>query len=89
LTEDEKILAAWRLEVDIGEDDWVDSKQQSMFYGAKLAFKYVSQPSSPRVGLTLSNKQGYQSMGAARNYLWLHLFRRCHHIFPKVSLLIH
>ncbi|PCH07110.1 Major facilitator superfamily domain, general substrate transporter [Penicillium occitanis (nom. inval.)] len=42
LTEDEKILAAWRLEVDIGEDDWVDSKHQSMFYGAKLAFNVMA-----------------------------------------------
>jgi hypothetical protein len=39
LTEDEKVLAAWRLEADIGEDDWVDSEHQSMLHGAKLAFK--------------------------------------------------
>ncbi|KAE8147460.1 MFS general substrate transporter [Aspergillus avenaceus] len=38
LSEEEKELAAWRLEEDIGEDDWVDSKQQSFRYGAKLAF---------------------------------------------------
>ncbi|KAJ5764135.1 MFS general substrate transporter [Penicillium manginii] len=38
LTEEEKELAAWRLEADIGEDDWVDSQHQSMFHGAKLAF---------------------------------------------------
>ncbi|CAI7652579.1 unnamed protein product [Penicillium pancosmium] len=38
LTEEEKELAAWRLEADIGEDDWVDSEHQSMFHGAKLAF---------------------------------------------------
>ncbi|GAD97682.1 MFS transporter [Paecilomyces variotii No. 5] len=37
LTEQEKELAAWRLEEDIGEDDWVDSEQQSFLYGAKLA----------------------------------------------------
>lgn len=41
LTEEEKELAAWRLAEDIGEDDWVDSEHQSMFHGAKLAFKYV------------------------------------------------
>ncbi|KAL6819990.1 major facilitator superfamily domain-containing protein [Trichoderma camerunense] len=34
----EKELAVWRLEVDIGEDDWVDSKHQSFFAGAKAAF---------------------------------------------------
>jgi hypothetical protein len=39
LSEDEKVLAAWRLEEDIGEDDWVDSKDQSAFHGAKLAVK--------------------------------------------------
>lgn len=39
LNEQEKELAAWRLEVDIGEDDWLDRKHQSMFHGAKLAFK--------------------------------------------------
>lgn len=38
LTEEEKALAAWRLEEDIGEDDWVDSEQQSFLHGAKLAF---------------------------------------------------
>ncbi|GLI78080.1 hypothetical protein PoHVEF18_006379 [Penicillium ochrochloron] len=39
LTDEEKELAAWRLAEDIGEDDWVDSQHQSMFHGAKLAFK--------------------------------------------------
>lgn len=39
LNEDEKTLAAWRLEEDIGQDDWVDSKDQSMLNGAKLAAK--------------------------------------------------
>ncbi|RAL06956.1 MFS general substrate transporter [Aspergillus homomorphus CBS 101889] len=38
LTEEEKALAAWRLEADIGEDDWVDQQHQSMLHGAKLAF---------------------------------------------------
>lgn len=38
LSEEEKQLAAWRLEEDIGEDDWVDSEQQSFLHGAKLAF---------------------------------------------------
>ncbi|KAJ5614811.1 hypothetical protein N7528_008465 [Penicillium herquei] len=37
LSEEEKQLAAWRLEEDIGEDDWVDSEQQSFLHGAKLA----------------------------------------------------
>ncbi|RAK79349.1 MFS general substrate transporter [Aspergillus fijiensis CBS 313.89] len=38
LSEEEKALAAWRLEADIGEDDWVDQQHQSMLHGAKLAF---------------------------------------------------
>ncbi|PYH49411.1 putative MFS transporter [Aspergillus saccharolyticus JOP 1030-1] len=38
LTEEEKQLAAWRLEEDIGEDDWVDSEQQTFMHGVKLAF---------------------------------------------------
>jgi MFS family permease len=38
LTEEERELAAWRLEEDIGEDDWVDSQHQSLFHGLKLAF---------------------------------------------------
>ncbi|KAL2006869.1 hypothetical protein VTN00DRAFT_9537 [Thermoascus crustaceus] len=37
LSEEEKELAAWRLEEDIGEDDWVDSEHQSFLHGAKLA----------------------------------------------------
>jgi sugar phosphate permease len=38
LTEEEKELAVWRLEEDIGEDDWVDSEQQTFLHGARLAF---------------------------------------------------
>lgn len=37
LSEEEKALAIWRLEEDVGEDDWVN-EEQSMWYGAKLAF---------------------------------------------------
>ncbi|KAI1187355.1 major facilitator superfamily domain-containing protein [Nemania serpens] len=37
LSEEEKALAIWRLEEDVGEDDWV-SEEQSMWHGAKLAF---------------------------------------------------
>ncbi|KAJ5488399.1 Major facilitator superfamily domain general substrate transporter [Penicillium expansum] len=38
LSEEEKQLAVWRLEEDIGEDDWMDSEQQTFLHGAKLAF---------------------------------------------------
>ncbi|KAI9701182.1 MAG: hypothetical protein M1836_001851 [Candelina mexicana] len=37
LTEEERQLAAWRLEEDIGEDDWVDSGEQTLLHGLKLA----------------------------------------------------
>lgn len=37
LTEEERQLAIWRLDEDIGEDDWVDSSQQTFFHGMKLA----------------------------------------------------
>jgi hypothetical protein len=46
LTEEEKQLAAWRLDEDIGEDDWVNSKQQTFLHGAKLAVKYACSPST-------------------------------------------
>jgi hypothetical protein len=38
LTDHERELAVWRLEEDIGEDDWVDSQHQSFIVGLKLAF---------------------------------------------------
>jgi len=41
LTDHERELAVWRLEEDIGEDDWVDSHQQSFMVGLKLAFTDV------------------------------------------------
>jgi hypothetical protein len=47
LSDDEKELAAWRLEEDIGQDDWVDSKQQTFLHGAKLAAKYAHHYSFP------------------------------------------
>ncbi|KAK6201934.1 hypothetical protein LQW54_009248 [Pestalotiopsis sp. IQ-011] len=41
LDEQERELAAWRLEADIGEEDWVDSGHQSPLHGLKLAIKDV------------------------------------------------
>ncbi|KAI0016543.1 major facilitator superfamily domain-containing protein [Xylariomycetidae sp. FL0641] len=38
LSEEERALAVWQLEEDIGEDDWIDSEHQSLWHGAKLAF---------------------------------------------------
>jgi hypothetical protein len=38
LSQEERDLAMWRLEVDIGEEDWVGTeKKQSLFHGLKLA----------------------------------------------------
>jgi MFS family permease len=37
LSDDEKELAVWRLDEDIGEDDWIDSQHQSFWGGMKLA----------------------------------------------------
>lgn len=34
LSEEERALAAWRLEDDIGEDDWIDSEHQTFWQGA-------------------------------------------------------
>jgi hypothetical protein len=41
LTGEERQLAIWRLEEDIGEDDWVDSQHQSFKVGLKLAFSDI------------------------------------------------
>ena len=41
LSAEEKQLAIWRLEEDIGEDDWVESNQQSLWYGFRLAVKDI------------------------------------------------
>ncbi|KAI2620311.1 major facilitator superfamily domain-containing protein [Hypomontagnella submonticulosa] len=41
LSEEEKALAIWRLEEDIGSDDWIDSEHQSLWEGASLAFTDV------------------------------------------------
>lgn len=38
LTTEERELAIWRLQEDIGEDDWVDGAHQSFGQGAKMAF---------------------------------------------------
>lgn len=38
LTENERQLAIWRLDEDIGEDDWVGREKETFFHGLKLAF---------------------------------------------------
>jgi len=41
LSDDERELAIWRLQEDIGQDDWVSTEQQSFFHGMKLAFSDI------------------------------------------------
>lgn len=41
LTEEEVALAVWRLEEDIGQDDWTASEDQSLFHGFILAVKDI------------------------------------------------
>ena len=41
LTEHERQLAIWRLDEDIGEDDWTGSQNQTFWHGMKLAFQDV------------------------------------------------
>lgn len=41
LTEEEAAMATWRLEEDIGQDDWTASEDQSMWHGFALALKDV------------------------------------------------
>jgi hypothetical protein len=38
LSEEQRQLAVWRLQEDIGQDDWVSSEGQSFWHGFKLAF---------------------------------------------------
>ncbi|KAA8911687.1 pantothenate transporter liz1 [Sphaerosporella brunnea] len=41
LSEEEKVLAMWRLEEDIGEQDWEGGDKENLTYGLKLAFSDV------------------------------------------------
>ncbi|OJJ60513.1 hypothetical protein ASPSYDRAFT_146706 [Aspergillus sydowii CBS 593.65] len=62
LSEEEKELAAWRLEEDIGEDDWIDGEQQSFYLGAKRAFLDY------KVWLLLGTVYGTTSAGSITNF---------------------
>ena len=41
LSEEEVALATWRLEEDIGSDDWTTSEEQTLWHGFQLALKDV------------------------------------------------
>ncbi|KAI1353541.1 major facilitator superfamily domain-containing protein [Xylaria sp. FL0043] len=62
LTEEEKALAIWRLEEDVGEDDWAEG-EQSMWHGAKLAFTDV------KTYVLLFLLVGIVSCGGVTNFL--------------------
>ncbi|KAI0421310.1 major facilitator superfamily domain-containing protein [Xylaria grammica] len=62
LSEEEKALAIWRLEEDVGEDDWA-GEEQSMWYGAKLAFADV------KTYVLLLLLTGIVSSGGVTNFL--------------------
>ncbi len=60
LTENERQLAIWRLDEDIGQDDRAGSEKQTFFHGMKLAFSDIKMyllvsafPSSPPSGNSL------------------------------------
>ncbi|KAI1811403.1 major facilitator superfamily domain-containing protein [Poronia punctata] len=64
LTEEERALAIWRLEEDVGEDDVADpEKEQSMWYGARLAFGDV------KTYVLLGLLTGIVSSGGVTNFL--------------------
>lgn len=50
-------MAIWRLQEDIGEDDWVNAEEQTFFHGAKLAVK------DPKAWLLLATIYGFTSSG--------------------------
>ncbi|OMP83799.1 putative transporter [Diplodia seriata] len=57
LSDQERALAIWRLQEDIGEDDWVNSQEQTFFHGFKLAVK------DPKAWLLLATIYGFTSSG--------------------------
>lgn len=58
LTEKEKQLAVWRLQEDVGEDDWVSSEDQGFAHGAKLAFKDIKVICTDAVQYICTDKRG-------------------------------
>ncbi|KAI0394279.1 MFS general substrate transporter [Xylariaceae sp. FL0594] len=64
LTDEERALAIWRLEEDVGEDDLADpEKEQSMWHGARLAFGDV------KTYILLGLLVGIVSSGGVTNFL--------------------
>jgi flagellar basal body-associated protein FliL len=62
LTDEERELAVWRLQEDIGVDDWVDSKSQSFWGGFSLAVKDI------KVWILMLMLLGIVSAGSVTNF---------------------
>ena len=56
LTEEERQLAVWRLDEDIGEDDWTSSEDQSIWHGSEAFLK------NSGVAYTILQNGMYQEM---------------------------
>ncbi|RDW66519.1 MFS general substrate transporter-10 [Coleophoma cylindrospora] len=62
LTEEQKAMAVWRLQEDIGSDDWTNSSEQSIFHGALLAVK------DSKAWVLLLTIYGFTSCGTVTNF---------------------
>ncbi|KAK4542676.1 hypothetical protein LTR36_006248 [Oleoguttula mirabilis] len=62
LSEEERQLAVWRLQEDIGVDDWTSSEEQSFFHGFALALKDI------KVWILLVMLLGIVSSGSVTNF---------------------
>ncbi|KAI9690232.1 MAG: hypothetical protein M1822_009193 [Bathelium mastoideum] len=62
LSEEERQLAVWRLQEDIGTDDWVSSEDQTFFHGFKLAVQDV------KMWILMIMLTGIVSAGSVTNF---------------------
>ena len=62
LTEEERQLAVWRLQEDIGVDDWTSSEEQSFWHGFALALKDI------KVWILMIMLLGIVSSGSVTNF---------------------
>ncbi|KAI9705666.1 MAG: hypothetical protein M1820_005076 [Bogoriella megaspora] len=65
LSEEERQLAVWRLQEDIGTDDWVSSSDQTFFHGFKLAVQDV------KMWILMVMLTGIVSAGSVTNFFAL------------------
>jgi hypothetical protein len=62
LTEEERQLAVWRLEEDIGQDDWVSTSDQTFWHGFKLAVQDI------KIWILMVILTGIVSSGSVTNF---------------------